>query len=485
MNRDRPHAERRSSLTTRLLRHVTLPLVLTWALGAAIAVAVGDEFTQQALDRSLLDDAYVVASRVRQHGSDLDLGLTRDELDVVLFDRTETLYFAVWRADGSLLAGDEDLLPTPAGGSDASYRFSNIDHLGRRLRAVTLRHAENAAFSVVIAQTTDSRTQMLRRLLVYSITPQLALLTLLAWWLRHVIRRDVKPLAMLQQALDRRDANDLTPIPSALTRGANSRDVERLGMAINALLERVRDGIRAQREFAGNVAHELRTPLAGIRVLAEYGLAQGSPQAQREQLQAIVDSQTRASHLVDQLLALALADESRGSLQLAPVALAAMVREVVLRFLPRADQAGVDLGASGLEEPVTVRAHAALVEGILGNLIDNALRHGRGAAGGGGSERAAVVTVELARNGAAVTLAVCDNGPGLSAAERQRLLQRWAQGTPGQRLGAGLGLAIVTRYAELMHARFELADGPQGQGLCARVVFPAPDAPGNAGATAR
>ena len=462
---------RRPSLTSRLLRQVTLPLVLTWALGAAIALAVADDFTRQALDRALLDAAYGVASRVRQQGSELDLGLTSDELDILLFDQTETQFYAVWRADGSLLAGDETLLPAPPGTAGSAHRFSTLPHWGRSLRAVTLRHAEDGAFSVVVAQTTDSRTALLRRLLAYSIAPQLVLLALLAWWLRRVIRRDVRPLTALQQALDGRDANDLAPIPQGLTGGAKSSDVERLGMAINALLERVGDGVRAQREFAGNVAHELRTPLAGIRALAEYGLAQTSPQAQREQLQAIVDSQGRASHLVDQLLALALADESRSSLRLEAVALDSLVRDMVLRFMLQADQRGVDLGASGLDQAVSVQAHGALVEGILGNLIDNALRHGAGVAG-----RSGVVTVELVTAGAAVILAVTDNGPGVSATERERLLQRWTQGAPGvgAGAGAGLGLAIVTRYAELMHARFELVDGPLGVGLCARVLFAQP-----------
>ena len=247
-------------------------------------------------------------------------------------------------------------------------------------------------------------------------------------------------------------------------------------MAVNALLARVGGSIRAQQEFSGNVAHELRTPLAGIRALAEYGLAQERPAVWREQLQAIVASQARASHLVDQLLALALADEAEGSPALEAVALDRVARDVLLQCLPRADAAGVDLGASGLEDPVEVPARAALVEGLLNNLLDNALRYGGGVPG-----RRPVVTLELARCGGEVLLSVTDNGPGLPASERQRMTQRWAQGPTGERLGegAGLGLAIVARYAELMHARFELADGPGGQGLRASVAFsegPAPDA---------
>ena len=472
-------AQRSRSLTLRLLRHVTLPLVATWILGATIAFWVGDAFIEQALDRSLLDDAYVVASRVRVHRDELSLGLTQDELDAVLFDQSETLYFAVWRADGTLMAGDEALRPDRPRAADARYGFSNRQHLGAALRVVTLQHAQSPAFTVVIGQTTDSRREMLRRLLALSIGPQLVLLVLLAWWLRRAIRREVQPLAALQQAVDQRDANDLTPLSTALVQHAPSRDVRRLGVAINALLGRVGDGIRARREFAGNVAHEMRTPLAGIRALAEYGLAHGDPQVQRGQLQAIVNSEARASHLVDQLLALAMADEGGDTVKLEPIELDAVVHATLLRMLPRADLAGVDLGATGLEHQVVVLANVSLVEAVLNNLIDNALRYGKA------EGRRPQVTVELARReghdgqAPSVTLSVVDNGPGLAAHTREQLMRRWARGQypAGERLGegAGLGLAIVARYAELMRARFDIAeDRASGGGVRASLVFPAP-----------
>ena len=218
----------------------------------------------------------------------------------------------------------------------------------------------------------------------------------------------------------------------------------------------------------------MRTPLAGIRALAEYGLAQGDPRVMRAQLQAIADSEARASHLVDQLLALALADESRLSLVLEPVALDAVAREVVLRFLPRADQHDVDLGAEGLDAGARVRGNPALIEGALGNLIDNALRYGRA------EGRAPMITVGLVRDGAQWRLTVADNGPGMTPSPA--LLQRWAQGpggeAVGQRLGegAGLGLAIVGRYATLLQARFELGASPGG-GLNASLVFQALTSP--------
>jgi two-component system sensor histidine kinase TctE len=250
-----------------------------------------------------------------------------------------------------------------------------------------------------------------------------------------------------------------------VTTGASTRDVERLGSAVNSMLARLDESIGAQREFAGNVAHELRTPLAGIRAQADYALAQGDPQVWREQLQGIVQGEARASHLVDQLLALALANEARAGLRLEPVALNELARGVLLRFLPKADTAGVDLGGEGLDEPVTVQADAALLEGILGNLLDNALRYGTAA-----HPR---VTVAVAQYAGVAVLSVTDNGPGLSEPDAEQLRRRWAQGNAGQRLGqgAGLGLAIVTRYAELLGARFSLKPVTGASGLRASVTF--------------
>ena len=457
---------RKPSLNSRLSRHVMVPLVVTWAIGAVVTAAVANHFAQQAFDRSLLDDAYLLASRVVPRDGRLALTLSSTDMSTLLFDPSETEFFAVLAPGGRLVAGHAGLRPRTEGGP--SVEFADMHYQNRRLRGVTLRLAAPVVFSVVVAQTTAKRSELLARLLTYSIAAQLLLLLALTWWLRRAIRSDLAPLDALQHALDQRDASDLAPVSPELTANARSRDVERLGLAVNALLARVGGSIRAQQEFAGNVAHELRTPLAGIRALAEYGLAQPHPAVWREQLQAIVASQARASHLIDQLLALALADEAESSLTLTLVLLDQAVRDVLLQWLPRADAAGVDLGASGLEDRVDVAAHPALVEGLLNNLLDNALRYG-----GGVPSRRPMVTVELTRRDGRVLLSVVDNGPGLAVAERQRMMQRWAQGPTGERLGvgAGLGLAITARYAELMHARFELTDGANGQGLRASVAF--------------
>jgi two-component system sensor histidine kinase TctE len=306
---------------------------------------------------------------------------------------------------------------------------------------------------------------LLHRMLAYAVVPQVLLLLLLGWWLLRVIQQDLQPLAELQRAVDRRDARDLTPVPPSATTFASTRDVERLGLAVNSMLARLDESISAQREFAGNVAHELRTPLAGIRAQADYALAHADPQVWREQLQGIMRGEARASHMVEQLLALALADEARTGLRLEPVALNDIARNVLLRYMPKADAAGVDLGGEGLDDNVVVQADAALLEGILGNLLDNALRYGH-------ADKPSV-TVTVSREAGDAVLAVIDNGPGISAEDAGQLRNRWTLGPAGQRLGegAGLGLAIVSRYAELLGARFSL-DAAEGEpGLKASVRF--------------
>ena len=452
------------SLRSRLVRHVVLPLVLMWAIGTAMALSVANYFAGVAFDRSLLDDAYTIAGNVRMGDTGPALNLSPSEMGALLFDQSESMYFAVLLPGGQLLAGHAGLRP-PSLAEGSLNGFADILFQNRELRAVSLRRAEPTAFTVVVAQTSASRSRLLHRMLTYAVVPQGLLLLLLVWWLRRVIQRDLRPLAELQRAVDRRHAKDLQPLPASVTLDASTRDVERLGLAVDAMLARLGESLRAQREFAGNVAHELRTPLAGIRAQADYALANPDPRVWHEQLLGIARGEARASHLVEQLLALALADEARAGLQLEAVALNELARDVLLRFLPKADAAGVDLGGEGLDEPVTVLADAALLDGLLGNLLDNALRYGKAA-----HPR---VTVTVARYANAAVLSVTDNGPGLSEPDAERLRSRWMQGPVGQGLGqgAGLGLAIVSRYAELLGARFTLEAVAGGSGLCASVTF--------------
>ena len=447
------------SLRRRMLWQVMLPMALTWLIGSAVAVTVAAVYTRKAFDRSLLDNAYAIAANVGERDGELVFNLSPREVEAVLFDQDEKVYFAVARADGSLLSGQGGLAASLPPEKAEPWVFEDRHYRGLDLRVVSLTRPLPMPYSVVVAQTTRGRSQLAQQLLAAAVAPQLILLMGLGLWLRRSIGRELQPVGELERALEQRDASDLTPVQLA----PRTRDIAHLARAFNALMERIGAAVRAQREFAGNVAHELRTPLAGIRSLAEYGLAQRDPAAWATQLRQIVQSEQRASRLVDQLLALALADEARDHLEFEPVAIDQLVHEMLLRLMPRADAQGVDLGAAGLDQPLMARGTVALVEGLLGNLLDNALRYGRP------SEAGVVprVTVQAQPMGPEVMISVTDNGPGMDPGQHPRLLERWAQGAAGAErgTGSGLGLAIVARYVELLGGRMALQGAPDGPGL--------------------
>jgi two-component system sensor histidine kinase TctE len=470
-----------------LLLHLLWPLCLTWALGSALVIGFAYYFVTQAYDRSLLDDAYALSAQVRSDGDvGLHLSLTDAEMGSVLFDQSESNYFSIWRPSGGLVAGHAALRPAAAL-EGAAPRWTDGVYFGQTVRIVSLARSKPEGFTVVVAQTTSSRNLMLRQLLLAGLLPQIMLLMLLAWWLSRQVRLDLAPLSQLQKAVEGRDAADLRHIPPGLTEQARTIDIEHLGLAINSLFDRLQLGIQAQREFSGNVAHELRTPLAGIRLQAEHALTLSSEALVQERMIKLLTGVDHASHLVDQLLALAFADEAEHSVPLIPLDLTEVVHAAVLRHLPRADALGVDFGAEGLDAPdgVFVLGHRALMDAALDNLIDNAFRYGLLE-----SDRKVTVSISPENEHSAVRLAVLDNGAGLGGKSEMSAggegadkgvnfyKTRWSQASDRRQLGAfdrgagvGLGLAIVTRYAELLHAQFKLAPSRIGGGLCASLVF--------------
>ena len=466
------------TLRHRLLQHVLTPLFVMWCLGTATTVGLAYYFTQKAFDRALLDDAFALSSQVRLQSGEPTLDLSPRELASLLFDQSEKIYFAVQRRNGSLVAGHNGLIAaivkpnvivddTPR--TDTPYALADSVHLGSPVRTVTLAATDAKPWITIVAQTSGSRSALIERLLLYSVVPQVLLLIALAGWLLVAIGRDLAPLNRLRLALQQRDTTDLSVIPAA----ASSRDVAQLTDAANALLARIQQGIQAQREFTGNVAHELRNPMAGIRALAQYGLRQSDPAALREQLEAIAKSEVRASHLIDQLLALALADEARGQMALTQVSLNEVVEDCVTDMLQRLRQSGggtVDLTVSGLDQPVYVRGHESMLKGCLTNLLNNALAYGSPIAIDEPEEHTSPhisINVHADADASRIIVSVIDNGPGLAPDLAKNLRQRWARGQGSERAqgGAGLGLAIVARYAELMGATFSLDKDEASGGL--------------------
>jgi len=235
----------------------------------------------------------------------------------------------------------------------------------------------------------------------------------------------------------------------------------------------VHHSVLAQKRFISDAAHQLRTPLAGLKSQTELALGEATDPALVARLKRVHESASRSAHLVNQLLTLARAEPESAVLQdRVPVDLPRLAREVTAEMVPRALAASIDLGfdegdAGTTASQAQVRGIALLLREALVNLVDNAIRYaGRGAS----------VTVRVQGAGADVVMEVEDNGPGVPAGELEHVFERFVRATPDGN-GCGLGLAIVREIVE-RHAGHVALHAVQPRGVLARVTLPAFSAAG-------
>jgi signal transduction histidine kinase len=311
---------------------------------------------------------------------------------------------------------------------------------------------------VQAAQRAIERESLARATASALVLPALLTLAAVAALLALALRRGLAPLTSAAGEVTSRSVEVLDPI--ALD--AQPMELRPLVAAINGLMARLGNALAVQRNLVADAAHELRTPIAALRLQLQL-LERASDDAQRQA--AIAELRAgivRAQHLVEQLLQLSRLGPDAPASQLQPVALAPLVRAAVSEFSARAEQQGIDLGAviSGVPD---VAADAQQLSVLLNNLVDNALQH---------TPRGGKVDVQVGVDGATPWLAVVDSGPGIAPAERQRVFDRFYRASNGAASGSsGLGLAIVKAVAERHGAAIALENAP-GSGLRVKVSFP-------------
>ncbi len=324
---------------------------------------------------------------------------------------------------------------------------------------------------IQVAQPTGARESRAARLALRTLAPFALLVPALALLILWIVRRTLAPIDALARGIAQRPAESLEPLPVA----ALPAEVRPLVDETNVLLGRLGAVLARERSFTADAAHELRSPLTALRLqLDRLGAAieDGDGAERRVAHAQLHDGVARATRLVEQLLAMARL-EGGGQRERRSVALDQLAREVVEAALPLADQRGVDLGLGG-SEPLAFDGEPEGLRALLGNLVDNAVRH---------APRDGHVDVAVRREdgeggaGPFAILEVVDDGPGIPVAERERVFDRFYRVPGGDASGSGVGLAIVRAVAERHAGRVELADGPGGRGLAVRVWLPLPVAP--------
>lgn len=315
---------------------------------------------------------------------------------------------------------------------------------------------------VQVAEGLESRQAFLHQVLVRSVERDLAVILISVLVIVLGVFMAVRPLERLRQEVERRSADDLSPVSASEMPG----EVLPLVAAVNLHMARYAAQARVQSQFLDDASHQLRTPLSVLRTQTAYALRETCPQEVRTALLAMQEGLDRAVRTTNQMLALARAKDAslaEGGLTAEPLDLAAVAHGVIRALLPTARARQIDIGLDAGDDPVRVHGVEWLLREAVSNLVDNAIRY---TAPGG------VVTVVVRGQAGQARLAVEDSGPGMSVEDIARAGIRFRRGAAGKnKPGAGLGLAIVETIAGLLGARLVLENRAPVPGLRATLVF--------------
>jgi two-component system sensor histidine kinase TctE len=417
----------RASVRLALIKALALPILALLVGGAWFSYRVAAEVANDAYDQSLQNSALAIANRVRFIRGQIRVLLPVEAEQVLRTDEFDRVYFRVRDTQGRLITGDADL-PSPAEGDQGeTTTFFDAKYEGRRIRAVRLYAGTlNNRFYVTVAETMRKRDRAVRRLLLALVLPTALVVVATGAMIWFGVARGLSPLRQIERELEQRGGDDLSPVDAA----SAPQEVRLLMQALNGLLGRLREAAATQRSFLENAAHQLRTPLANLRIQLE--LLEREPQTENV-IRNLDESVSRTIRLANQLLALARAESGRPlAPSFRPVNLGTVLDELVDEWVRAADRKQIDLGFERSE--AWLLGDPFMLRELASNLIDNAVRYT--AADGH-------VTVRCGATDGRAYLEVEDNGVGIPPEERERVIERFYRMPDSPGSGSGLGLAIA------------------------------------------
>ncbi|MFO1292581.1 MAG: sensor histidine kinase [Rubrivivax sp.] len=462
-------AQAQPSLRRTLRVWLLLPLVALVPLAALLIYRLALGTALQALDRALVDTTIALAQMLEVEGGRATLPLAEQTARALRADIVDEIVFAVADGERRVLAGPPPLLADTPAVPAGEWRFLAATFEGKPVR-LALHGVPCGArpCTIAVAETLAKRREAERAAVLAALVGAAVLAVPLVALAMLAVGRAMRPLRRAAAEVESLTPERLAPID---TRDV-PREVAGFADALNGLLGRLQAAAAAQRAFVADAAHQLRTPLAVMRVEAAQALATPHPGELEPTLVRLHAAAERAARLAQQLLSLARTEGAALDPTLAPqpVDLAQLAAAAAARWLGPSLEADQDLGFE--LEPAWVLGHPLLLEEAAGNLVDNALQH----AGAG-----AAVTVRTRTSAGWAELEVEDDGRGVAPDELDSLWQRFRRGRDALGTGSGLGLAIVADVARLHRGSATLAAGARGRGLRATLRLPA--AP--AGRTAR
>lgn len=449
----------RRQLILRMLSMMLPLFLLLWA----VAHFTGSYFINAAFDRSLIRRTYALADRVEVMNGRVRVDLPVAARELFAFDQEDLLSHSITDPQGRVVEGGVDMPTLPRDQPIKAGQLIIYDGVkeGENVRVAAFVLSLNGTSAkgnalIKVGETLDHRTALARRATLAIVLPMLLMTLTAAAAIAYGVGRGLEPVRRLRDRLVERPALDLSPVPLAGT----PAELRPFLDEINSLLYRLAEAVEAQSRFVADAAHQLRTPIAGIRTQAEAALATGQDQDGQNALRRVAQAALGMGNLVQKLLMLARVDAAENTLHLSCLNGVELVREIARESAPQLLAANVEIGFESEGSEAWVMGDAQLLREMLINLIDNAQRYG-------GTQ------IMLMVQGLANTVIwrVIDNGPGIAESQREEVF------APFHRLstsieGAGIGLTIVARIVRLHGAKISLESAEGGPGLSVKIEFP-------------
>jgi two-component system, OmpR family, sensor histidine kinase QseC len=444
-----------NSLRLRLVLLLSLGLGIAWLVAAWFTHIESREEIDLLFDAQLAESAQVLLGTTRheiheriEHGED-QIAITHEY--------EQKLAFQIWGGH-DLLLRSSSAPNAPLGKTKDGYSESIIN--GQPWRVLT-RWDTNHEFMIQVAEPLSGRIALARHITLKMFLPTIIALPVLALLIWFGVGAGLRPLQQLKQEVKQRTANRLEPVSMA----GVPEEVEPLVKSLNDLFLRLEEAFEGEKRFTADAAHELRTPLAALKIQAQVALRSKDDIERSSALENVLRGVDRATRLVEQMLSLARVDPDTATTSYRQVDLRSLAASVMADLEPLAKAKKIELileDSLTHNEPCTVLGDEAQLSLLLRNLLDNAIRY---------TPACGNVSVKVL-NTDKVTLVVKDTGPGIVASEREHVLQRFYRVPGSGQEGSGLGLSIVRRIAELHGAKLELADNKAEGGLLVRVIWP-------------
>ena len=441
------------SLFREILDWMLIPLVLIVPMSLVLTWLVAQNTAGRPFDRALEYNVQALANLVTVTQSKTQLNLPAPAREILRADDEDAIYYQVQGVWGEYVAGERELPHPPYEEKTVAGRVSirADEYQGRDIRVASLwinaqkledKKPGDKMVLIQVAETLEKRSTLATEIIKGVMLPQLLMLPLVVLLIWLALIRGTEPIKGLEQRIRQRKSDDVSPLDLE----GVPREVSPLIASVNDLLKRLQDSMAIQKRFLADAAHQLKTPLAGLRMQADLAQREGaSAEELKHSLMQVGRSSVRATRTVNQLLALARAEATGREVAKTLVNLERIVISAVQNALPAAQDKHMDLGFDDGNPQVNsvMQGNSVLLQELVRNLLENAINY---------TPEHGVVTARVLRlpYSGELAIQVEDTGPGIPAAERERVLQpfyRVNDSLSNQVDGSGLGLAIVLAIA--------------------------------------